>query len=183
MPWHLGNWAGLSAPKLKHALLARMANSEVAQKRFWKKVQKGKTDECWNWVGAFKLEYGTVVVVLSDRRVEIKAHRISYFLAFGDFDLHLCVCHKCDNPKCVNPKHLFLGTSPENTYDRNRKQRDARGEGSGVHKLTEEQVQEIRRLYISGEMSGPEIAKKYNIHRTNAWYLVNRTWKHLPFPK
>lgn len=183
MLWHWGNWAGLSAPRLKHALLEKMANSEVAQKRFWKKVQKGKPNECWEWKGAFKLVYGIVVVVLSDQRVELRAHRISYFLTHGDFDRRLCVCHECDNPKCVNPKHLFLGTSPENTYDRNRKQRDARGETSGTHKLTEKQVQEIRRLYSTGRMSGPEIGKRYGLHRTNAWYLVNRTWKHLPFPK
>lgn len=179
MPWHLGNWEGLSLPKLKHALLAKMANSEVALRRFWKKVKKGKPNDCWNWIGALKLEYGMVVAVLADRRVELRAHRISYFLRYGDFDRRLCVCHKCDNPKCVNPRHLFLGTSRENTYDRNRKQRDARGETSGVHKLTEKQVKEIRRLYTNKEMSGPEIGRRFGVHRTNAWYLVNRTWEHL----
>lgn len=184
MLWHWGNWEGLSGQKLKRKLLEKMAGSEVAQKRFWKKVQKGKPSECWLWKGAFKLEYGMMVVVLDTQRVELKAHRISYFLKHGvKKGHHLCVCHTCDTPACVNPKHLFLGTSAENTYDRNRKGRDARGETSGFAKLSEKQIHEIRLLYMSGRLSGPQISEIYGCHRTNIWYIMNRTWKHLPLPK
>lgn len=181
MPWHLGDWAGLEGPELKQKLVEKMAGSGVALKRFWKKVQKGEPDECWNWKGAFKQGYGMIVVVLSDRRVELRAHRISYFLEHGKCDLNLHVCHRCDNPACVNPDHLFMGTSPENSYDRNAKERDARGEGHGMHKLTEAQVREIRFLKAQG-FSGSEVAQIFGVHRTTPNLIANGRiwiWSHL----
>ena len=121
--------------------------------RFWDKVLK--TNDCWEWVaqrdkdGYGQLRVGTVK---EGNRTYAKAHRFSYYLAFGEFDPLLKVCHKCDNPSCVRPDHLFLGTQKENIADCIQKKRFARGKDKPLTiKLTEKQVIEIRRRYSNGE--------------------------------
>jgi HNH endonuclease len=85
---------------------------------FWSKV--AKTDHCWTWEGSRHPQgYGT----LSVGRKTVRAHRFSYELANGPFDASLDVCHHCDNPSCVRPDHLFLGTARDNMRDASRKGR------------------------------------------------------------
>lgn len=79
-----------------------------------------KPDQCWNWIG-FKDKDGRGKVWVKDRK-EI-ASRVLYFISNGKIDKNLCVCHSCDNPSCVNPNHLWLGTKKENTHDMIRKNR------------------------------------------------------------
>lgn len=118
-----------------------MTESDI--ERFWSKVNK--TDTCWEWTascrsfgyGAFKL----------DKKV-VDAHRLSYIIAHGDIPQGEgyhgnCVLHKCDNPKCVRPDHLFLGTHQENEDDKIAKNRHLR-------KLTQSQVEEIILLRDQG---------------------------------
>lgn len=91
-----------------------MANQYTKEwpKRFWDKVRK--TDECWNWVGCLNDDgYGSIRYENKAR----KAHRISYLLEYGAFDERLRVLHSCDNPTCVRPDHLFLGTQGDNMRD------------------------------------------------------------------
>src|ERR1700733_6940291 len=90
------------------------------EKRFWKKVNKTKT--CWLWT-ASTLGHGYGQISCNSSGNMIKAHRASYILAYGDIALGKSVLHKCDNPRCVNPKHLFLGTVQDNMKDRNNKNR------------------------------------------------------------
>lgn len=86
--------------------------------RFWKYVKK--TNTCWNWTGGF-LQSGYGIFTINNKIV--RAHRFSYELHKNKIPVNLNVCHSCDNPKCVNPSHLWLGTHKENMDDMMRKGR------------------------------------------------------------
>lgn len=149
----------------------------IAQKyieKFWANVCKG--DGCWEWRGSFfNHGYGLICVSRSCKLT----HRFSWELHYGDIPQGICVCHKCDNPKCVRPDHLFLGTTGENNSDRHAKGRDARMPGikNGRAKLTPEQVREIRRLAALGVMQ-KDLAVKFGI--TNVSDIVRGVqWTHV----
>lgn len=111
------------------------------------------------------------------------AHRFVYAKTFGNFDISLCVLHKCDNRKCINPDHLFLGDRVVNNKDRHKKGRTskvARTNGliNGMCKLTPEQVIEIR--LSKGCMSQSKLAHLYGVSQTNISRIqLNKQWRHL----
>lgn len=140
-------------------------SEEVFAKWFWKRVEK--TDSCWNWTSSLTAHgYGH----LKRNRHDVGAHRVSYEMAYGPIPDGMLVCHHCDNRRCVRPDHLFLGTVADNNADTRNKGRsrqgppaDARGENNNFHKLTWEQVREIRRL--QGTKPTGEIAAMFGIGR------------------
>ncbi len=132
------------------------------------------TPGCWIWLKGLNKGYGQYWDGKKNRR----ANRFSYELYVGPVPDHLSVCHRCDNPICVNPDHLWLGTNDANTLDRVLKGRNARvlGSAQSTAKLTDEQALEIRRA--SGMHK--EIAARYGISTSNVSYIKSlKTWAHL----
>lgn len=150
--------------------------------RFWAKVHKlNEIDGCWIWLaGEDKNGYGKFTVVNDGKQSTIRAHQYSWWLYTGrQVPSNLFLCHSCDNPRCVNPMHLWLGTNQDNTADRHAKGRSAMGESHGCHKLTETQVLEIRHLRSEGA-SYLALAQQYSISKGAIHGIVSgRNWKHL----
>jgi hypothetical protein len=152
---------------------------ENFQKRFWQKVSK--SDECWTWIGSKDCDgYGVMSQHVNGIAKQRKAHIISYELHFGEIPTGICVLHKCDNPSCVNPEHLFLGTQADNQHDRKNKGRQAKGEANGRAKLTEQDVRDIRYLYKTVDISQTGLANKYGVSQYSISQVVlNKKWKHV----
>lgn len=129
--------------------------------RFWKKVNKTKS--CWLWT-ASKHEFGYGIIGEDHSRNTLKAHRVSWKLANGEIPPGLQVLHKCDNPSCVNPKHLFLGTQSDNVKDMSRK-----GRHVGSRKLTPEQVKWIRKHWVFRVVTCPQMAKQFGVSKECVW--------------
>lgn len=141
--------------------------------RFLSKVEI--TDDCWIWKAALTQEgYGTF---WWDGKTG-PAHRYAWSYYHGDIPKRMVICHSCDIPSCVNPNHLFIGTVQDNHSDMVEKRRNVSGEKSGLSKLKEIQVIEIREKYKSGNYSSTDLSKYYGITRENVWCIVkNKTWK------
>lgn len=128
---------------------------------FWDKVSIWET--CWEWTGSLKENgYGS----FKSGSKAWNAHRFAYTFAYGEIPDGSLVCHRCDNPSCVRPAHLFLGTARENTMDMVSKGRWAKpprltGESHAGAKLSSAQVAKIREL--SSSVSGVELAKMFGV--------------------
>ena len=139
-------------------------------------------DGCWEWVGPKCRDgYGKCWSTLHG---EEKAHRLAYTLQYGPIPDGMCVCHTCDNPACVNPQHLWLGTSVENTADRHAKGRSTGGPGKGTAHhhvtLTEADIPVIRRRCANGETQRT-VAEDYGVTQSVISRVVNRrAWQHVP---
>lgn len=130
---------------------------------------------CWEWQGArHRQGYGNFPY---KRSVHL-AHRISWKLFKGEIPINMKVCHKCDNPPCVNPDHLFLGYQKDNVNDMFKKQRkDHKGEKHPRVKLTKQQILEIRDLLNRG-ITQEIICSKYGITNSHVGSIKHRrTWK------
>lgn len=148
--------------------------------RFWQKVRK--TDSCWLWLAATD-RFGYGMITKRHSTGVIAAHRASWILHKGVIPKGMCVLHNCpsgDNPSCVNPDHLFLGTRTDNAIDRDFKYRGRHPVGECLPrlKLTNEKVLEIRQL--SNAMSGRKIAKIFGVSKNTIQGVLNgATWKHV----
>ena len=150
--------------------------------RFWKKVRKASGDGCWEWTACLnQAGYGQFNLGGVGKGL-ILAHRFAWEEANGPIPEGLYCCHKCDNPACVRPDHIFLGTIADNQRDMARKGRSNQGERlTWFVKLTESDVLEIRRRYNAGGVSQRELAKEFGVGRANVGYIVTgKSWAHLP---
>lgn len=150
--------------------------------RFWSKVDRsGGQDACWEWKASRRgLGYGQFAY---PGRSPQKAHRVAYELESGPIPDGLGVLHKCDNPPCCNPRHLFLGTNADNMADMVLKGRQRspgyRGEGHHQARLCEADVLAIRERAAQGE-TGKTIGPDYGICPEHANRIIRReSWKHL----
>lgn len=146
---------------------------QFLRNRFWSHVRKTKT--CWLWTGA-KAGRGYGYFWFRDRAQY--THRLMYLWHYGKIPAGKFVLHTCDVPACVNPKHLMLGDAATNAQDKVRKRRAPPSPCNGVlSKLTWEQVDELRLLYLSGEYTKYALRVKYGIGYTALWrILTGRTW-------
>lgn len=145
-------------------------------KRFWRKVRIGQSGKCWEWVAAKDKDgYGTIQTNNGKQR----ANRVVWELSYGEIDAGMCVLHHCDNPSCVNPSHLFLGTLGDNNRDRAKKGRSNSVSGSEHYnaKLDETDVMFIRYWLKSG-YTHQKIADVFGVSRVTITDINgSRTWK------
>lgn len=157
------------------------ARTKPLDQRFWERVDKRGPDECWPWLsGTNALGYGGISTGKRPA-ASLLAHRVSWMLHQGQIPDGLDVLHSCDNPPCVNPAHLWLGTRADNNIDRHLKGRDAvlPGEKNGRAKLTSAQVLEVR----AARGKQADIGRRYGIIQSTVCAIkARRLWKHLEDP-
>lgn len=160
--------------------MAKYTAKEIS--RFWSKVHiTANPNDCWEWQASFRGKgYGSFTLQGKSEQ----AHRIAYDITYGDLRPELSVLHTCDNPHCVNPIHLKMGTNQDNVDDREQKGRNnpPRGEANGFHKLTRMQVDEIRIRYITENIPQHKLAREYGVSqaaiskivRNELWVLIQK---------
>jgi hypothetical protein len=175
---------------------------EMLVQKFWELVAIRSDGECWEWQG--RLNWSGYGILCMGKRCnptfhEERAHRFCYRIhnALSKVPKGLHVCHRCDNPKCVNPKHLFLGTDLDNMRDKCRKGRQPKGEEYAKRlrewiprgsrrsnaKLTETDIRTICEMRERG-MFYKDIAKHFGVHKqTVCSAALGRTWKHIERPQ
>lgn len=153
---------------------------KTLKNRFENKFSIDIVTGCWNWTASLThTGYGRIRESGLNSRT-LSAHRVSYLLYKGSIQNNLLVLHRCDNRKCVNPEHLFLGTSKDNAIDRERKgrSRPQRGELNANSVLSNELVINIRNMYKNGKRLC-DISREFNIATSTIFNAIHHTWKHI----
>jgi HNH endonuclease len=137
-------------------------------------------DGCWYWTGYLNdAGYGVIDLNRRGIRKVLRATRVYYEIKKGPIPDGYHICHRCDNPACVNPDHLFAGTREENMLDMINKGRSPKGSKHGNAILKESDIADIRNL-ISKGFSMDEIAVKFNVSATAIYDIkAKRTWSHI----
>ena len=173
MPWtcprcakELNNFRGIGG----HARKCSITREEM----FWSKVDKNAPNGCWHYLGHINRD-GYGVIKLDGYYL---AHRYAYEKVIGKIPDGLHALHKCNNPRCCNPEHLYLGDDAANAQDKVRAGRSTRGERNHTARLTAAQVLEIRAL--RGKLKQEDIAAQYGISFSYVYQIWGRhTWRHL----
>lgn len=153
--------------------------AEIPEVRYYRFVDRTNKDGCWLWTGTCSPEgYGRFQLRTGK---PVQAHRFGWELSHGPISPNHFICHSCDNPPCVRPDHLFVGTPKDNTRDmvnKNRAQYVSHpGEANGRAVLALGEVEQIRRRYAAGERQRP-LAKEYGVAQSTISQIANgRLWK------
>lgn len=155
----------------------RIKNAPPVDVRFWSKVDRRGSDECWPWTAAARNKNEGYGAFWYQGRHH-PAQRMALVLTGTEVPAGMVVCHKCDNPPCCNPAHLFVGTTQDNDADRKAKGRAARGSKNGAAKVTEMDVWKMRRLRSIG-MGYEHIGKYFNASYHLVHAACNKWWQHI----
>ncbi len=175
---------GLDTYDRVKAGLIRVNRLSSAVLRFWLSVDKEGPihpahGQCWQWIGyRDKRGYGRH----QGTQQSPLAHRYSWGIHYGEVPSGAAILHRCDNPSCVNPSHLFVGTNAINNLDKTSKGRQAKGEGFITTKLTELQVLEIKKRYRAwSKTDGPrQLAREFGVGSSTICRIASgQLWKHL----
>lgn len=151
--------------------------------RFWEKVRRGSG--CWEWTASTNhAGYGQFLLWDSDTGcgTSVLSHRQSWEMAKGPIPEGQCVLHRCDNPACVRPDHLFLGDRVDNKADQVAKGRQQVGADTGTAKLREAEVLSIHSRYSAGDLA-KDLAAEFGVHKSTIAAIVRgRSWRYLGLP-
>ena len=170
----------------------------IEQARFWSAIDQRGPNDCWPWKRGPHVKQKSRYGRINLQGREWRAHRLAFLLAYNTLPFDALICHRCDNPPCCNPAHLFIGTTKDNTRDALKKGRmrrlfaagqghwsflhpdlTMRGERNGHAKLTASQVSTIRLLMKHGAQ-GKELAVRYGVSRRTISNIVQRdSWRHV----
>lgn len=146
--------------------------------RFWRGVDRCDDEDCWNWKKFKDCEgYGYIRI----NKGNFMAHRVSATISFGEIPQGMLVCHKCDNPSCCNPNHLFFGSDLDNNRDKKIKgrARSLKGEASKNSKLTQADVNLIRFAYGNGGYTFKALGNIFGVSLHTVHGIVkNATWRY-----
>lgn len=162
---------GVGSSRANRVALGKLSREEA----FASLVSRAKG--CWLWTGyRMKNGYGQFW-----HRGEFRlAHRASFEIHVGPIPPGLFVCHRCDNPQCVNPEHLFLGTNADNLRDAAAKGRMHPGERTAQAVLTEDLVRELRRRWVPHVVSIRMLSREFGVSESAVYGAVSRrTWRHV----
>ena len=153
-------------------------HSLTIHQRFWEKVDTS-SGECWEWLGS-RNESGYGRFRIGTKTV--RASRASILLSGGEIPDSMLALHRCDNPACVRPSHLYVGTHRDNTRDmvKRGRARVPHGESSPLSKLTERDVRFIRKSYAAGMGTCRQIAERFGVCDSHVSAIINRKrWAHV----
>jgi len=164
--WPIEQALGLSPPPQK--------KQKSVINRIFDKLKRNPKTFCWEWTGSLNFD-GYAQMSINNKKGSV--HRIMYTYIYGDIPSNRpLILHRCDNPKCCNPTHLYAGTIHNNVDDRIKRNRSKIGEKHGMAKLTEKQVLEIR----ASKETQRVLAKRFNVSQINIGRIKNRKiWKHI----
>ena len=146
-------------------------------KKFWSRVRRKESDKCWDWTGSLRSPRGYGQIKIKGKTKA--AHRVSWEIKngpipAGDMKGTMCVLHHCDNKKCVNPEHLFVGSQKDNVADMYSKGRnvDLSGTNNPAYKFPDTVISEIRSRYAFGSETQREIGMIYGISKSHIGNII-----------